>query len=396
MLTKGLSKGANVGTWILNQAQKEWQNVIDNPIEGGGGMTAAGPVIGQLLQLIAQSGTGQSGVMPGKGQSQAGAQAEGGVSVPAQGIGPAAGQYATELVRKEREKAAKQLVKKQTQAEEEAGATPEQIIMGDFGQGVRGAPIQPARQVTATDPNAIMTSAGPGVKGAPIQPAQAPVAPQAEVPQQDNNKMKKIIDVIGAMAASISGGPAGLQNYEDAKTIRQQREVGMTASDTQKQMLGLQKELAKVESPKALTPESAARFQALQEGYNAVNNVSNVLLSDINKTTGLVVENKITPAFFKSQIARQLEASIESMVQAKTRAETGMGMAATEIKNATKRYAPRIGDSPETIRKRLKPLSDFFSGAINIADPTGVHRSRVSGGESRAELEAEAKRRGLI
>lgn len=153
-------------------------------------------------------------------------------------------------------------------------------------------------------------------------------------------------------------------------------------------------ELAKKKSTDPLTPENAQKFSLLMEGNDSVLKINDLLGSDItSKLLSLGV-----PQFLKSQEAKELESNIEQAVQAKTRIETGAALQPQELKNTVKRYMPRVGDTQETARKRLRSLNTFFERAINTADPTGEHRNRAAGSNKNIDVNAaieELKRRGV-
>lgn len=143
-------------------------------------------------------------------------------------------------------------------------------------------------------------------------------------------------------------------------------------------MIDLQKELAK-KGAEGLQPAQATAFSALMEGRQAVTEIDSML----NSNFGGKVVGQYRPSFFKSQEGRQLESAIERAIQLKTRAETGAAMQPSELKSTVKRYAPRIGESHETFRKRIAPLFDYFNQSIAIADPTGIHEQRAQGARQR-------------
>lgn len=134
-------------------------------------------------------------------------------------------------------------------------------------------------------------------------------------------------------------------------------------------------ELNKAGSVDALTPENAGKFNLLIDGLNATNDISNMLNSNI--TAQMFAQG--VPSFLKSQDAKILQAAIERSVQAKTRIETGAALQPSELKSTSKRFMPQKGDTITTALRRLKPLSDYFQGSINVADPTGIHRQRATG-----------------
>ena len=140
-------------------------------------------------------------------------------------------------------------------------------------------------------------------------------------------------------------------------------------------MIDLQKELAKAGSVDALTPEVAGKFQLLTEGYEATLAIDELLGNNVTAT--LFAQG--VPNFLKSQNAKLLESAIERAVQGRTRIETGAALQPSELKSTSKRFMPKKGDSIDTALRRLKPLYDYFYGAVNIADPTGVHRQRAKG-----------------
>ncbi len=140
-------------------------------------------------------------------------------------------------------------------------------------------------------------------------------------------------------------------------------------------LVDLQKELAKVGDVKALTPENAGKFQLLIEGFKATETIDQ-LLGD-NVTLTLFAQG--IPTFLKSQNARLLESAITLAVNDRTRIETGAVLAPSELKTTAKAFMPKKGDSIDTALSRLKPLRDYFLGAVNIADPTGIHRQRAAG-----------------
>lgn len=137
--------------------------------------------------------------------------------------------------------------------------------------------------------------------------------------------------------------------------------------------IDIQKELAKGGSVDALTPENAGKFQLLSEGFEATGRIDQ-LLGD-NVTAAMWAQG--VPTFLKSQQGRLLESAIEVAVQDRTRIETGAALQPSELESTKKRFMPKKGDSINTALTRLKPLYDYFGGAMNIADPTGTHRQRA-------------------
>jgi len=135
------------------------------------------------------------------------------------------------------------------------------------------------------------------------------------------------------------------------------------------------KELAKAGSVDALTPENAGKFQLLTEGYESTLAIDDLLGNNV--TAALFAQG--VPNFLKSQNAKLLESAIERAVQGRTRIETGAALQPSELKSTSKRFMPKKGDTIDTALRRLKPLYDYFYGAMNIADPTGVHRQRAKG-----------------
>lgn len=371
MLAKGLNKGANVGTGIFKQIQKEGQNILDNPIEGGGGMTAAGPVIGQLLGLIAQSGKGANAVSGG-------------------GVAADAGQYANELVMKEREKVIKQTAKAQAQAAVDAGATPDQIITGDFGQGVKGAPIQPARQVTVTDPNAIMTSAGPGVK-APIQPVQVPIVPQ----EQGNKTLSNLKNIIGRMFAASSDGTAGIVNYEQAKTLRQQREVGMTASDKEAKRIEQFNNLMTTGSK--VSAETAKLISNIDSGLQQIDALENAFNQDPN-----IFKQLATPGNASAQVVQTMADDLSDII-GRLRSQGSV------TKDEEKRYKsqiPKFGfikgrlEAPETVKFKLNKLRSLFNEVKQYSTPNNNLKDRIQSamaqGYSQEEVMERLSKKGVL
>lgn len=149
-------------------------------------------------------------------------------------------------------------------------------------------------------------------------------------------------------------------------------------------LIDLRKELLTAGDVKALSPESAGKFNLLVDGLDATSNISNLLSNRI--TAQLFAQG--VPNFLKSQNAKILQSNIERSVQAKTRIETGAALQPTELKSTALRFMPQKGDTLKTALMRLKPLNDYFAGSIRVADPTGVHLQRARGQTISGVIEA--------
>lgn len=181
----------------------------------------------------------------------------------------------------------------------------------------------------------------------------------------------------GLIKAHPATTAAMLSNIEKAQEIAGKKPLqkGEIEKIGLEGMIDLQKELATAGDVKALTPESAGKFQLLTEGWEATLTIDELLGSNVTAT--LFAQG--VPTFLKSQNARLLSSAIERAVQGRTRIETGAALQPSELKSTSKRFMPKKGDSIDTALRRLKPLHDYFYGAVNIADPTGVHRQRAKG-----------------
>ncbi len=208
----------------------------------------------------------------------------------------------------------------------------------------------------------------------------------------------KIIVTQPGILQQIAGerGP-GLGAFADIQKLTGQQPLQIGEKDELNllSMLDLRKELFKTQNPNALSPENAGKFNLLIDGANSTAAISNMLEDNI--TAQLFAQN--IPNFLKSQKGKLLESAIERAIQAKTRIETGAALQPSELKSTAKRFSPRKGDTIQTALKRLKPLNRFFEGSLRVADPTGIHRQRASGGTTQTGLaqaiQAEKKRRGL-
>lgn len=137
-------------------------------------------------------------------------------------------------------------------------------------------------------------------------------------------------------------------------------------------------ELSKTNNPQALTPEASAKFNLIIDGDKSTKEVANLL----NIQPGVVWS---APSFLKSQEGRQYESAVKRMITNKLRLESGATISKQDLDEEYKKFRPNRTDSPETIRRKLKPLYEFYQGSLNVADPTGVHRQRAGGSSNGQE-----------
>lgn len=204
------------------------------------------------------------------------------------------------------------------------------------------------------------------------QPQQ--VAPQQPAQQKYGNTSKGLLSRLVGM--DLNPENTGLQLDNQIKQQQLRGEQPLQQGDKEKLTYDfaneINKELMKSNNPDALTPEVSAKFNLLIEGSDAVKEAANLLKEDSGVQWSL-------PNFMKSQKSRQYELAVKRMIDNKNRLETGASMNKEELDKAYQKYKPGKTDNQETIRRRLQPLSKFYEGSLNTADPTGIHRKRASG-----------------
>jgi len=145
-----------------------------------------------------------------------------------------------------------------------------------------------------------------------------------------------------------------------------------------------------------LKPEQSGKFSLLLEGEEATRTIDNILFGGSGDFSQDIRNLKFTPDFFKSDRSRQLQLALETAVDDRTRIETGAALQPEELEREAKKLMPRLNESTGTYRKRLGRSFKFFNRALNIADPSGIHRQRAVGSDSfQSGINAEIKRRGL-
>lgn len=215
---------------------------------------------------------------------------------------------------------------------------------------------------------------------------QPGIAPNqtAQIQPQQQDSVPPLRQILGGLIRQTGESrQRDLQNVLLEQEIRGEKKLQKGEMDKIALELGSKLQQIANKPEDALTPKESADFNLLLDGADSTVNISNLL--ETNVTKQLFAQG--IPDFLKSQQAKLLQSNIERAIQSKTRIETGAALAPKELKSTAKRFMPQKGDTLETSLTRLKPLNDFFQGAINTADPRGVHRKRVGrGGQSQGQI----------
>lgn len=155
---------------------------------------------------------------------------------------------------------------------------------------------------------------------------------------------------------------------------------------------------AEAMNPK-LAGESSTKFALAMEGKDATEEIAKILFTNPSDASGRIQEMKFTPDFFKSDVARDLQLRLMSIIDARTRFETGATLGKGEREIESKKMMPRLNESPQIYAKRIQRNGLFFERGLRALDPKGHLEARIRSGESGGErtgLIAEAKKRGLM
>lgn len=214
----------------------------------------------------------------------------------------------------------------------------------------------------------------------PQQPAQqqmTPIQQQAQqIAQPTTNPVMGALDAVFGIGTNYKSRQLG--NLSKAQEImgEQPLQKGRKEELTYTFANEIKKELEKNNNPDALTPEASAKFNLIIDGDKAVQEVASILQTNPNVVWS-------APSFLKSQQGRQYESAVKRMIRNKLRLESGATIGDKEVNEEYAKYKVGRTDSLETIRKKLNPLYEFYQGSLNVADPTGVHRKRASGGSKK-------------
>lgn len=211
----------------------------------------------------------------------------------------------------------------------------------------------------------------------PMQPQMTPIQKQAQqISQPTKNPVMGALDAVFGIGTNYKSRQ--LENLGKAQEImgEQPLQKGRKEELTYTFANEIQKELLKEGNPDALTPEASAKFNLIIDGDKAVQEVASILQTNPNVVWS-------APSFLKSQQGRQYESAVKRMIRNKLRLESGATIGDKEINEEYAKYRVGKTDSQETIRKKLNPLYEFYQGSLNVADPTGVHRKRASGGSGK-------------
>lgn len=211
----------------------------------------------------------------------------------------------------------------------------------------------------------------------PMQQQMTPIQQQAQqISQPTKNPVMGALDAVFGIGTNYKSRQ--LENLGKAQEImgEQPLQKGRKEELTYTFANEIQKELLKEGNPDALTPEASAKFNLIIDGDKAVQEVASILQTNPNVVWS-------TPSFLKSQQGRQYESAVKRMIRNKLRLESGATIGDKEINEEYAKYRVGKTDSQETIRKKLNPLYEFYQGSLNVADPTGVHRKRASGGSGK-------------
>lgn len=211
----------------------------------------------------------------------------------------------------------------------------------------------------------------------PMQPQMTPIQQQAQkIAQPTTNPVMGVLDAVFGVGTNYKARQ--LNNLGKAQEImgEQPLQKGRKEELTYTFANEIQKELLKKGNPDALTPEASAKFNLIIDGDKATQEVAGMLQDNPSVVWS-------APSFLKSQQGRQYESAVKRMIRNKLRLESGATIGDKEVNEEYAKY--RIGktDSKETIRRKLNPLHEFYSGSLNVADPTGVHRERASGSSNK-------------
>lgn len=116
-----------------------------------------------------------------------------------------------------------------------------------------------------------------------------------------------------------------------------------------------------VAKPAAWTPETAAKASLLDSSAAALGEVRKLIYDKDGRVNRGNVANAATRTWFTD--GRQLDAKIKAAVEGVLRAESGAAVPDNEVKRASERFRPQVGDSDETIASKLNALDGFVSNA---------------------------------
>lgn len=171
------------------------------------------------------------------------------------------------------------------------------------------------------------------------------------------------------------------------------------------------REAAAAAAAKEKSPSDAENVAA---GYAARMRNSALLLSDLEKTGGKpeltetalsAVGSKMGANISMSPDRQKYRQAQEDWVRAKLRKESGAVIADDEMEREIRVYFPQIGDDPGTVaqkadsRKQAEISMAQAAGKAKIPDPVtpgGQSASGRIGQPTRAQIDAELKRRGII
>lgn len=114
--------------------------------------------------------------------------------------------------------------------------------------------------------------------------------------------------------------------------------------------------------PGALTPESAAKAQLVEQALGYMPTIRSLFLGDDKEP--VVNRSNVANAAVRMPFTEGRKAStlILDAVEAKLRAESGAAVPETEVKRIAKRYIPQVGDNDSTIITKLNNMESFLSG----------------------------------
>lgn len=125
-----------------------------------------------------------------------------------------------------------------------------------------------------------------------------------------------------------------------------------------------------------LSPEQGAKFETFVAGERLTQDVKGMLIKDG------VVDRKLLATAIAGGLpftqGRTLEASILDAMESEYRARTGAAMPEEEVKRAKKIFVPSNLDSDKTIAGKLDNLEQHFHDKIQLVDPDGQLRKRLT------------------
>jgi len=127
--------------------------------------------------------------------------------------------------------------------------------------------------------------------------------------------------------------------------------------------------------PKARqTPEQAGKTQQLEQAKAEVEAFAKGIIRHDGSVDFANVAKLVKLPFFAPGIpfseGRKLRTLFSDATEARLRAETGAAATESEINRLRDRFIPRITDTSETIRLKIRLLRDFLNGALRKIDPT--------------------------